>query len=233
MLAKTRAIVLHHIDYGETSLLLYCYTREYGRITFVVSGVRKRKSRIPAHYFQPLNILDIHFYHKANRNMFRLKEVSCPAHYATIPFDINKRCIAMFLAEVMYRTLHEEESNTVLFDFCEHAYQTLDGHYDGTSGFHLMFLLHFSKYLGIYPSGLLEGNTVEMQADLQVFHDLPEKARNAVISMMQTNWSGLAAIHMDGETRNLILDKMVLFYKTHLHGMFHLKSLPVLKEVFR
>jgi DNA repair protein RecO (recombination protein O) len=164
--------------------------------------------------------------------MFRLKETSCPVSYVSIPFDTSKSCIAMFVAEILYRTLHEEESNAMLFDFCTNAFQVLDWQEAGTANFHLMFMLHFSKYLGIYPAGLLEDLNSELQTDLQVFYDLPEKARIAVVRMLQSDWPALSSIQLDGETRNQVLDKLILFYRTHLQGMFNMKSLQVLKEIF-
>ena len=232
MLLKTRAIVLHHVKYGESSILLYCYTAHYGRMTYLVSGVRSKKSKIPAYYFQPLVILDVLFYYKANRALFRLKDITCPVKYTSIPFDTRKGCIAMFVAEVLYRTLHEEESNPQLFDFCEHAFQALDRQVEGTANFHLVFMLQFSKYLGIYPSGLLDSMPSEMETDLQVFHDLPEEARKAVVRMLKTDWSGMSSIGIDHKTRILIMDQVIKFYQVHMQGVFRLKSLQVMKEVF-
>ena len=57
----------------------------------------------------------------------------------------------MFISELLYKTLKEEEANPALFDFLINAIQLLDIKDEGIQNFHLVFLLHYMKYLGIYP----------------------------------------------------------------------------------
>ena len=80
MLNKTRAIVLHHVRYGETSIIITFYTEKYGRLACMANGVRSRKARFPAILFQPLTIVDTDFYYRQNREIQRIKEASCPVH---------------------------------------------------------------------------------------------------------------------------------------------------------
>ncbi|MBS3776366.1 MAG: recombination protein O N-terminal domain-containing protein, partial [Bacteroidales bacterium] len=40
MIAKTRAIALHHIKYSDTSVILTAYTEAFGRISFMLQGIR-------------------------------------------------------------------------------------------------------------------------------------------------------------------------------------------------
>jgi len=48
------AFILHSRPYRETSLLLDCLTRDYGRIGLVARGVRRERARIPRALLQPL-----------------------------------------------------------------------------------------------------------------------------------------------------------------------------------
>jgi DNA repair protein RecO (recombination protein O) len=48
------AFILHARAYRETSLLLECYTRDFGRIGAVARGVRRERSRMPRALLQPL-----------------------------------------------------------------------------------------------------------------------------------------------------------------------------------
>lgn len=52
------AYVLHHYDYGETSLLLEVLTRQYGRIGLIAKGARRPRSPLRAALipFQPLAV---------------------------------------------------------------------------------------------------------------------------------------------------------------------------------
>lgn len=49
------AFILHGRAYRETSLLLECFTRDFGRVGLVARGVRRERSRTPRALLQPLN----------------------------------------------------------------------------------------------------------------------------------------------------------------------------------
>lgn len=232
MLTKTRAVVLHHVKYGESSILLYCYTEQFGRMNYMVHGVRSKKPKFPSSTYQPLTVLDIIFYYKPNRSLHLLKEMSCPLHYSSIPFNASKSCIAIFIAEVLYKTLHEEESNPGLFHFLLNSFHILDVHEQGTANFHITFLLHYTKFLGIYPEGLLNKSRITGQADLHVFYDLQPNEMDAVIKMLQSPDFQLTGMQLNNQSRSVILERLIQYYNMHLDGILKLKSLAVLKEVF-
>ena len=56
MIYKTKGIVLHHIKYGDSGIIVYMYTRELGRQTFMIQGVRKKKATTKINMFQPLKV---------------------------------------------------------------------------------------------------------------------------------------------------------------------------------
>src|SRR5512133_3092423 len=137
MLIKTRAIVLHHVKYGESSLIVTLYTERHGRMTCMVSGIRSKKTHLSLTFFQPLTLLEAEIYYRPNREVHRLKELSCPFHYTSIPFAITKSTISLFIAEILWLTLREEEANEELFNFLFHAFQLLDTKDEGVANFHL------------------------------------------------------------------------------------------------
>ena len=56
-LLNTKAIVLSSIKYGETSLIVKCYTQEEGVKSYLIRGVLKPKKKgIKAAHFQPYAI---------------------------------------------------------------------------------------------------------------------------------------------------------------------------------
>ncbi|MBN2482111.1 MAG: DNA repair protein RecO [Bacteroidales bacterium] len=233
MLIKTRAVVLHHIKYSESSILLYCYTEQYGRMSCIVNRIKTKNTKVPGHLFQPLTILNMEVYYKVNRGIQRVKELSCLLTYSTIPYQTGKSCIAIFVAEVLYKTLHEEESNPVLFNFLLNMLQVFDMNTENTANFHLMFMLHYSRFLGFFPAGLLNDHKQADSSDLQIFLTLPDDAMHSVKQMLQWPDVQLEKIRLNNRTRTLILDRLIQFYSMHMEGTFKIKSIPVLKEVFR
>lgn len=233
MLHKTRAIVLHHIKYGESSLIVTLYTEQYGRIACIVNGVRTKRSKLPVTLFQPLTLLEIDYYYRQNRDLQRLKEASCTIPYHSIPYNISKSTIALFLAEVLYLTLREEESNSSLFSFIFHALQLLDNKDDGSSNFHLWFMLHFSRFLGFFPPEQDIPDAESISSDLQVFYSMPATAVAALRLLVANPQGPPDKLNMGNQDRNLLLERIIRYYALHVEGFSRLKSFTILQEVFR
>jgi DNA repair protein RecO (recombination protein O) len=232
MLIKTRAIVLHHVKYGESSLIVTLYTERHGRMTCMVSGIHSKKTRLSLPFFQPLTLLEADIYYKSNREVHRLKELSCPFHYTSIPFSITKSTISLFLAEILWLTLREEEANEGLFNFLYHAFQLLDSKDEGVAGFHLLFLIQYSRYLGIFPAGLESTTDITRFTDLSIFRNLPGETGRIFIEMVKTSLAQAEKISLNKASRTIILDALVKYFEQHLEGMGKIKSVAVLKEIF-
>lgn len=232
MLTKTRAIVLHQVRYGETSLIVNLYAEHYGRISCMATGVRTKKSRFPANLFQPLTILDLELYYKPNREIHRIREATCPVHFITIPFELRKTSIAFFLAEVMYRTLREEAGNPGLFEFLYHAVWLLDTKEQGIASFHLVFLLHFSRYLGFFPADITSPGELSLLPELRVFGEMPSEFRTQLFNLMNTSLAQTETVNLRHTQREYLLDRIVAFYRQHVDSMGKLNSLQVLREIF-
>jgi DNA repair protein RecO (recombination protein O) len=232
MLIKTRAIVLHHVKYGESSLIVTLYTEIHGRMTCMVSGIRSKKSHLSLTFFQPLTLLETEIYYKSNREIHRLKELSCPFHYTSIPFSITKSTISLFLAEIVWLTLREEEANEGLFNFLFHAFQLLDSKDEGVANFHLLFLIHYSRYLGIFPADLESVIDISRFSDIQIFRKLPGETGRIFMEMTKTSLAQAEKISLNKASRLILLDALVKYYEQHLDGMGRIKSVAVLKEIF-
>ncbi len=232
MLNKTKAIILHHIRYGESSLIVTLYTEKHGRLACMVNGVRSKKAKFPATLFQPLTILETDIYYRENRELQRLKEASCPNLYTTLPFHAMKSAIALFLAEVLYLTLREEEGNPSLFSFLSHAFQLLDTIEKGIANFHIWFMLHYARFLGILTADPELFSGYKASADLQVFYQMPEEAMTALTRLLTSSQGPPDDIKLSNANRNLLLERLIRHYAMHLDGFSRLKSFAVLQEVF-
>ena len=160
MIRKTRGIVLHTTKYGESSLVVHCYTEQGGRQTLMIKGVRKSRKQNRSNLFQPLFILDFEVYHKDSRDIQLVKEVSRAIPLNSLPFDITKSTQAIFMAEVLYRVAKEEEPNPVLANFLISTIQYLDTMVEASADFHIIFMFQLSKHLGFYPQNNFEEERV-------------------------------------------------------------------------
>ncbi|MEM6771946.1 MAG: DNA repair protein RecO, partial [Bacteroidota bacterium] len=156
---KTRAIIFRAIKYGESSLILEVYTEAKGIRKYIVSGVRKARSRTPASLVQPMSLVELVAYERAGKDLNRLKEVR-PAHvYTKIPFDVYRGTIGLFMLEVARNTIREIEDNLALFTFLFDAFVFLDTSPGPIGNIHLHFLLKLTTYLGFLPAGVYSAET--------------------------------------------------------------------------
>ena len=143
MIRKTRGIVLHTTRYGESSLVVHCYTEQSGRQTYMVKGVRKSRKQNRSNLFQPLFILDFEVYHKNTAGIQLVKEVNRAMPLNSIPFDITKSTQAIFMAEVLYRVVKEEESNPMQAHFLINTIQYLDALEEASPDFHILLCFSY------------------------------------------------------------------------------------------
>ncbi|MFP4042082.1 MAG: DNA repair protein RecO [Bacteroidales bacterium] len=241
MQVKTEGIVLHQIKYSETSIISTIYTRSHGRLSFLLQGVRKKGAKIKANLLQPLFLLNIEMYYKSNRQLQKVKEISNYTPFQSIPYDFKKRTIALFLGEMLYKTLKEEESNPSLFDYIFNHIQILDLKDTGLSNFHIYFLVHLTKYLGFFPNAnydktnkffdLKKGAFVRFRPNHEFVMDEVESRYFA--QFLQHSSNQLAKETIPHKTRQQIIEKLINFYYIHNPGLSSIKSFDVLKEIFQ
>lgn len=240
MIHKLKAIVLHSIKYKENSTIVYLYTNGFGRQTYLVNGIKSGKSKSKSSFFHPLFLLDVEAYHKPKTEIQRLKEfqLSDPLH--SIPFSLTKSSMAIFISEVLYKVIREEEPNTELFDFLYHSILMLDELEDGFANFHLHFLAQLSKYLGFYPNAASTEDATYFDIKTGEFcvirprHPLFFSTENASLlsCLMSLPATKLFELELNRHQRQSFLNSMMDFYSFHFEKLSQLRSLQVLNEVF-
>jgi DNA repair protein RecO (recombination protein O) len=241
VLEKTRGIFLHAVKYSETSLIATIYTQHFGRQAFIINGIRSKNSPVKAAVFQPLYLLDLEIYYKPGKDIQRLKNARIINPYSTIPFDIRKSTQVLFLAEVLFKCLREEESNSNLFEFIYHSLSFLDLTESGVGNFHIWFLFKLTQFLGIYPNqdNSAISNFFDLQSALFVSHEplhnqFADKQLTILFSrLFEVDFSSIEKLDYTHHERRLILEKLLEFYKIHFDNFSEIRSLSILKEVLR
>ena len=240
MLHKTRGIVLHHIKYSESSVIVTIYTESFGRQAYLINGVRSKKAKIKANILQPLFLLNMEVYHKPKRDLQRVKEVQNEFIFSSLPYDIRKSTLAIFIAEILYKTIQEQEPNQELFNYLYHSIQMLEFKEKGISNFHLYFLVHLSKYLGFFPDNNYSDQNCYFDLKIGRFvqirptHTLGMNAEESKILSLLLDFSEdqHEDLKISYQIRMTILERIIDYYELHNPGISHIKSLSVLKEVF-
>jgi len=240
MIRKTRGIVLHTTRYGESSLVVHCYSEQYGRQTFMVKGVRKSRKQNRSNLFQPLFILDFEIYYKNSREIQLVKEVTRAMPLNSTPYDITKSTQAIFIAEVLFRVVKEEEPNPMLAHFLINTIQYLDALEESSPDFHIIFLFQLSKYLGFFPQNnfgngeiffdLASGRFKTYAGDPDI--QLDEAASALWSKYIGFDFQDIRDAGFNSTHRKIVLDNLVRYYKLHVAGMGEIRSLEVLHTFF-
>ncbi len=241
MLEKTRGIFLHSVKYSENSIIAVIYTEAFGRQSFMVNGARSKKSTFKAVVFQPLYLLDLEMYYKAGREIHRLKDVRIANPFSTIPFDIRKSSQVIFLAEILYKCLKEEEPNHGLFNFIYNSLSFLDLSDHGISNFHVWFLFKLTQFLGIYPSrdNSMISNFFDLRKAQFVGHEpihnqfTDKHITGLLVKLFDVDYASLGKLEYTQNERRQLLEKLLEYYKIHFDNMGEIRSLSILQEVLR
>lgn len=240
MRLKTRAIILHATKYSETSLIVRSYTEQSGLVSFIVGGVRGGgKSRFPAGMFQPLTLVELVASGKPGTTLPRITEIQFSPPLAWLHQDLIKGSIAMFLSEVLSRSIKEEEPSASLFAFLHNAIMMLDAESQGVSRFHLSFMVQLSRWLGFYPSGNYEKDTPYFDLQEGVFTDtkpshaycLEGSDTMSLWMLMQTPFEKLSSLNQILMDNRRMLQWMVRYFELHITQGRSIQSHHVLSEV--
>jgi len=228
MLQKTRGIALNYLRYRESSIIARIYTEEYGMQSYIVNGVRSSKSKTNRiAIFQPLTVLEMVVYYKPDRDLHRLSEVKPVYPFQHIPFEVMRSSMALFVSEMLNKTLKEEAGNPPLFRFLEDSIIFLEEAQQDYENFHLVFLLKLAAFLGFVPSSVRE---FENQLRENNYPFLPDEAAEAALTVFLRQPLG-TPVRLSRNVRNELLDAIIAFYRIHVDSLGEVKSLTVLREV--
>jgi DNA repair protein RecO (recombination protein O) len=219
VLQKTRGIVFRFVKFGETSIIANVFTEQFGLQSYLIKGVRTSSRRSKIALFQPLTLLEMVVYHKESGGIMHLKEVKCFHPYHFINVDVRKATIAMFVNEVLNKSVKEQSHTQEIFNFIADSLIFLDT-IEHAENFHLMFLIGLSKHLGFGPN-----LTSEVLGDRMVTTDEEMVLGQLMVSEYRTR------VPMTYLQRQNILAVLLRFYQAHSDGFGEIKSVSVLKEM--
>lgn len=237
---KAQGIVLHTVKYGDSSLVAFVLTDTLGRQSYLVQGVKSTKGKgNKAALLQPMFLLEFEGINTKHSQMDRMKDVRMPVPMQSLPFDVRKSTIALFMAEVLYRLIKEVEPNSSLFDFVKNSVIALDAMEDGVSNFHLWFLVRLSAFLGFYPANNYSAGNYFDIVEGEFTHSKPqhnriiEKADAELLGrLMECRVEKLADLPLSRVQRGEFMKSLLHYFGYHLDSINKVQSVKILSEVF-
>lgn len=240
MMIKTKAIVLHAFKFGEGKLMVEMFTQNRGCVTFVVRPSTSAKGTMKKQYFQPFSLLEVEFDYRPKNDLQHLKNVGLAVPLSSIPFDAYKLSITLFLSELTLHVVHHEPINEPLFDYIFHSIEWLDSCNGNFANFHLVYMIHLLRFLGIYPNldDYVSGCYFDMRNGYYVrtlpLHGqfLPTEDTALVATFARMDYANMHLFKLSRAERNRFCDIVLHYYALHLPKFPEIKSLAVLRNLF-
>ncbi|MDO5523027.1 MAG: DNA repair protein RecO [Bacteroidia bacterium] len=237
---KTLGIVLSTAKYSDKFSITHVFTRDFGRTSYLLPRAHGKRSKINPVLFSPLSILNLEVEHLPLREIQRLKEAERQTLLYDIGTDFTKVSLGFFLSEFLSKVLRETHNNEALFDYLKNSIEVLEETQWGLANYHLTFILGLTRFLGIYPN--MEGYTRGCCFDLLngefVFgipahnYYLRQQESEYLNKLSRINFANMHLFKLSRSDRNLIIERLLTYYRLHLYDFPELKSLEVLRELF-
>jgi DNA repair protein RecO (recombination protein O) len=238
MLHKTRGIVLKTTDYSESSVIVQILTEKFGLQSYLINGVKKPKAKIRQNMLQPLHLLDMVVYYKPGGNIQRVAELRQAHILQNIPYDTVKSALALFLNEVLYKSIRHQDPDQTLFEYVFHSIELLDEITEGTENFHLFFLMRLTQFLGFYPDSLNSNapffdlkNGVYCNTKPTHLFVLEQPYKKYWSDLINSTFDQTDQIKIPGNDRRALLEYLLDYYRLHLDNFGEVKSHRILEEV--
>lgn len=241
MFLSTRGIVFRQTRYSDTSLVVSIFTEQLGLRPYIVKGVRGPKAKTKAVLFQPLTLLNIVVNQQDKRNLNYIREANLAYPYQTIPYDVRKSSILIFINELLMKSIREESVNPEMFRYIFDHLVLLDQSPDIPGHYHLSFALHLTRFLGFFPQGTRMGDSGVFDLEEGSFvtgmplHDHYISGNNCMYfnELVRISPGDFTGLIIPSSARNDLLAKIIRYYYLHLPLQGEFKSPAILHEVLQ
>ncbi|HRG59233.1 MAG TPA: DNA repair protein RecO [Bacteroidia bacterium] len=235
---KTRGIVLRFLPFNDKNKIVKIYTEHFGLKTFIVSSGNSKSSRQKSALLQALQPIWLETSFVETAKLSRLGEITAAESIMNATLHHAKRSILMFLNEVLYKCLREEQADEPLFNFVIESITFLNKTEQNCHNFHLIFLVQLCQFLGFMPSKnynnyakyffYREGVFDSFKSDNLM---MDEEQSKLFFQLINLNYLTMESLALHTNSRNKLLENILFYYGQHLPSFKEIKSIEVLAEV--
>ena len=207
------------------------YTKEYGLGSYIVSGVRKAKSK-SLNVYRPMNIIDLVAY-MPGESLARVKEAAHSVHYAQLDREVVKASIGTFFVDLLKNSIKEKEQNEALYNYIRETLVALDSA-THIANLPILYCLQLSVHLGFQVRDNYDEDHPFFDLQVGQYISAIENRKYALNDNLSKALHQLMrdpACRLDKHSRRLLLDAMMNYYRYHIEGFVELRSLPVLRSI--
>lgn len=232
-------IALQTIRYNDRNSILAAYSKEMGRVSFLVpAGAGREASRRRA-ILMPFAPVECVAGITPGRDIFTMRDPRpmFPMHVAhSQPL---RGIVAMFICEITSIVLRENQEDHAMFEFLLQTAEALNNPSIQMTNFPLAFLYRLGVMIGIEPdvSGWTPGGMLDMAGGIYrlsrpLHHKYLEADESAAAAQLsRITWRNMHAYRMTHAQRSRAIDLMLEYFTLHYTDLTSLKSLPILRTL--
>ncbi len=234
-------IALRTVRYSDSQNILAAYSREAGRVAFLLAAGGGKEAVRRRCLLQPMSMAECVAQVTPGREIHRLSEVRPLSAASVLAANPVKTSVALFLAEVLGLALREGGPDTRVFDYIAHSVEVLYATPTSrVANFHLRFLWGLGEMLGIAPdTGSYRPGAVFDMTDGTFRQSLPlhsdyllSEEAAGVARLGRMTYANMHRFRLNRTERDYILEKMLRYYSIHHTDMSSIKSLDILRTLF-
>lgn len=209
-------IVLATTKVGENALVVHTLSREHGRRGFLVRPGKKAGMAL----FLPLNILEADVVENPKSTLWSLRGIRLKDALQGIRGNLHKNTMTLFLSEVLFRILRDGSYEDGLYEWCLGSILTLNELESDFANFHIRFLLELAGALGFRPG----------------FDDIAPFAKEQLRELklfLEKDFGESMLVPLSGVARNELCDCLLQYLSYHTEQSVQVRSLVVLRELYR
>lgn len=126
---KAQGIVLSKRDLRETSIIADFYTKEFGKISGILKGIRTTPEKFASN-LELFSLNEIIFYRKTNSNLHLVSQADKLDNFTRIRQSIERTSAAGFMAELINSIMQPEDKNEEIFDLAMASLKELETNYN-------------------------------------------------------------------------------------------------------
>jgi len=221
---KSQAIVLHLTRVGDSAIVIHTIDSVAGRQSLMLRGMGKKNRNIAA--LHNLSVLDVVTTEPPVGSMLYLSEFEPLFSLNGLRSDIYKSTMAMFIAEILYRSVREGDGGGEYFSRLVENIVHLDAVEGPAANFHLWWMADYCRLMGVEITS--EGLAEMGEAPLGERCD-----GAAMLHFAKATLPEALAIPLSASRRSTLSSKMLSYLCHHLGVNLDIRSLEVLHEVFK
>lgn len=162
---RTEAIVLSKYDLRETSIIANFYTREFGKISGELKGIKAEPSKFASN-LELFSYNEIIFYRKRNSSLHLVSAADKKESFDGIRKDIARVGMGSYMMELISAVMQEEDKNEEVFNLCLECLRELEitSNPDRVTTIFKIKMLAFSGFKPHFDSCVSCGNKIFGQA---------------------------------------------------------------------